>query len=188
MVSVTGEHGFETKPGKWVAPASVPAALAAEAARALVEMQRFTRPAETNKVRNWLAALGNAVASSSSMSATDVEVKVSALLTLLEDYPDGVFTKATLKKVAQAFRFFPSFAELSGLLDREAADLKAKVARVETIAQAPRLSIAGPARQDKWSPPNDDQKAKVAEIMAEWRRKNGMPACEVDKPKTERRA
>ncbi len=58
-------------------------------------------PAESASIRGWLLALGNSVALSAALTATDVQMKVSALLTLLDDYPAGVFSKGTLKCAAR---------------------------------------------------------------------------------------
>lgn len=149
MIPATGEHGFELKPGPWKPPAVVSRVMAAEAREHLARMSRVQfAPAETDTVKGWLIALGNVVASSSALTPEDVEVKVSAFLSLLEDYPAGVFTKATLKRAAQRFTFFPSFGELSKLLDEEEAALNVRRDRLRRIADGARRREAEP--EDEW--------------------------------------
>ncbi|QCN95864.1 hypothetical protein D3093_11675 [Azospirillum argentinense] len=148
MVPVTGEHGFDLRPGPWKPPANVPPALAVEAREQLARLREVQlAPAELTSIRGWLVALGNAVASSSALAPEDVEVKIAALLGLLDEYPAGVFTRATLKRAAQKFTFFPSFAELSKLLDEEESTLNVKRERLRQIIDAAKRPSGEPEEE-----------------------------------------
>lgn len=137
MVSVMGEHGFDVRPGAWQMPATLTAETIAEAQEQLAWVENVQlAEAATSAVRGWLLLLGNATASSSKLTPEDVKVKISAMLTLLDDYPAGVFTKASLKRAARRFRFFPGFEELAPVLDEEAKELRQKRDRLLAIARA----------------------------------------------------
>lgn len=165
-----GTEGFDLRPGTWQPPTVIPAALAMEARAQLEWLDAHAmRPAETGDIRAWLLALGNAVAASSGLTAAAVEVKLSALLGLLEDYPAGTFSKAALRCAAKRFKFFPSFAELDDLLAAETAALREKRKRLHAIA-TPRpgaRTMLARQRQDDTPPPaTEAQKAAVRELLA----------------------
>ena len=168
---VMGTDGFDLRPGPWQPPAVIPAALAMEARAQLEWLDAHAmQPAETGDIRAWLLALGNAVAASSGLTAAAVEVKLSALLGLLDDYPAGTFSKAALRRAAKRFKFFPSFAELDDLLAEEAAELREKRKRLHTIATTrpgARAMLARQRQDDAPPPPaTEEEKARVRECCA----------------------
>jgi hypothetical protein len=169
LVPVVGDDGFDMRPGSWKPPAVVSAVMVSEAGQhiAFMDAVQFAT-AETSTVKAWLIALGNAVASSSALTADDVQAKVSALLTLLEDYPAGVFTKATLKRAATRFTFFPAFAELAKVLDDEAAALRLKRGRLEKIASGGGGAPAAPADDAPSGPRtlSDEVQSMLARVKA----------------------
>ena len=174
LVPVTGEHGFDMRPGPWKLPAVIPAAMAGEARQQLAYIDAVQMAtAETTTVRGWLIALGNAVASSSAMAAEDVQTKVAAMLSLLDDYPAGVFTKATLKRAAKRFTFFPAYAELAKLLDEEQGELRAKRDKMRKIAEG-----VGRAQDEDEGPAGPRTLSDATQKLMEefWARNGGRPA------------
>lgn len=181
MVSVMGEHGFDLKPGVWKLPAEIDSETRDEAAAraSMIEIVQM-RTAETDGIRRWLIALGNAVAASSALTETDVQAKVGVLIGLLDDYPAGVFTKASLRRAAQRFKFFPAFAELAKLLDEEARDLSAKRDRLLAVAKAQPAAPKAEAPTEPIAPATDEQKAAVRDMLAA----AGVPLVEPEPVKT----
>ncbi|CAO3358633.1 hypothetical protein [Azospirillum palustre] len=175
MVESYGEHGYDVKPGAWKLPAVVTPDVIAEAGEHLAWTEGvLLADAATEAMRSWLLALGNASASSRTLTPDDVEMKVGVMLTLMDDYPAGVFTKATLKRAARRFRFFPGFEELAPFLDDEARDLRVKRDRLLAITKAQPTAPKAAPKEEAIAPATDEQKAAVREMLA----KAGVPLAD----------
>jgi len=176
------DHGYETREGVWTPPVVVPPSMSAEARAALGTMeQTVLTTAGLETVRKWLVALGNVTASAA--TEDEARVKVTAMLGLLDDYPAGCFTKSTLRHAASSFTFFPSFAELSKLLDGEAGRLRTRADRLRVIAAG-----AG-ARRDRGG--DDARRAGpggfspvVDEIMKRFHAGESTPQADLDAAKS----
>lgn len=166
MVSVLGEHGFDLKPGAWKLPATITPDMAQEAREQLVWAETVQlSEASTSAMKGWLLALGNANASSAKLTAADVEAKVSILLTLMDEYPAGVFTKASLKRAARRFRFFPGFEELAPFLDDEEKALRQKRERLQAIAYARLTGPTGKPAEEAPYISTPEQRNAVQELL-----------------------
>lgn len=64
--------------------------------------------------RKWLLTLG--LLTAGKMPVDEAKARVAAYASLLDDYPDEVFSRQNLKLAAGTFKWFPSFAELTDLL------------------------------------------------------------------------
>jgi len=175
-IRVMGDAGYETREGPWAAPAAVPPGVAVEARAAADSARGLLAPAGVGSVKRWLIALGNAVAGNASES--EAEARVGAMLTLLDDLPAGVFTKKTLKTAASAFKFFPSFSELSRLLDAEAAALRERVRRLDVIASTPSKPIIRRGENDRPTGPRAFSPV-VEEIMRRFRTGEHIPQADL---------
>ena len=134
----TGPDGqFDVREGYWSAPAVVAPAMRAEAVIALAAYDRMMRPASLRTVAPWLVRLG--IAAAGSLGQDEAQAKVQALACdLCEEYPEGVFTDETRRKVARACKWFPSYAELAEILDRQTKALKTRHGRLRVLAEEPR--------------------------------------------------
>ncbi len=133
----TGPDGqFDVREGYW-SPPTVTAAVRAEAVIALAGYDRLMAPAALRTIVPWLVRLG--IASAGALGQDEAQAKVQALASdLCAEYPEGVFTDETRRKVAKACKWFPSYAELAEILDRQAKALKTRHGRLRAVAEAPR--------------------------------------------------
>ncbi len=60
----------------------------------------------------WLLSLA-AVTAQHDLPQEAVEMKLAAYVDLLDDYPEGCFTRGSLVSAAESFKWFPTFAELA---------------------------------------------------------------------------
>lgn len=118
----------------WAPPDEVPEAVKAEAGRLIAPLFAALEPASPRLVGDWLARLGVLVAGN--LSAADARIKIAAYAADLR-YPALCFTDQTRADAAKAFKFFPSFAELSEFLDGIAAPHRTKLHRIRAIAGRP---------------------------------------------------
>lgn len=118
----------------WKPPAYQPdpiRAAARDEAKRLLDI--IETPCPPHVAAQWLGQLG--ILTAGKMTADDAKVRLSAYAAMLE-HSVGCFTKASLRKAATKFTWFPSFAEVSAFLDGELWWLKAQHVRLERIANA----------------------------------------------------
>lgn len=117
----------------WSLPARITAELIGDAVAALPALDGSLMPADRQTVERWLIALGTLCAGN--LTAADARVKVMAYARLI-DHPGACFTEATLRVAGKAFKWLPSFAELSAFLDEQAKPQRDLRARVERLARS----------------------------------------------------
>ena len=123
----------EDKPLPWNPPEIVTPALAQEAMNYADDLKwALNRAADREHVRKWLNSLGTLVAGQ--MPLAEAKTRVGHYATLM-DFPNAVYTRETLKKAGERFKWFPSFAELSELLSGETQKLRDKAARAERLGK-----------------------------------------------------
>lgn len=62
-------------------------------------------------IRHWLGGLGTLTAGT--MSNDEARAKAGAYASLMEDWPEWVFCKASLEHVARECKFFPAYSEVA---------------------------------------------------------------------------
>lgn len=120
----------------WQPPTTLPARVVDEARRAAAQLEHALRPAGEDLKARWLAQLAQLCAGTS--SAEDGLTRLRAIARDL-DHPPLCFTDDTRIAAARKFKFFPSFAELSGLLDAVRHPYRDRLDRLRRLgpAQAP---------------------------------------------------
>lgn len=165
-VGVITDHGYDERPGPWKPPRDIDADMAADAARQLAWLDDVgMRPAGAATMRGWLVALGNACANSSAASSADVTAKIGVLLTLLDGFSTACFTKASLKRAAEQFKFFPAAAELTKFLSSEESALRLRRDRMRILA-TPARNCQVEASTAAFIHADDGAKARVRELLA----------------------
>ncbi|MDR6182022.1 hypothetical protein [Asaia bogorensis] len=113
------------------------AAVIAEAKRVLPALERAFAPLSPERLRaeidHFLDMLNASVANPQDMDA--LAMRKAALEILLEGAPAVVWSHDTLRKAQRQFKFFPSVAEVSKLLDEVAGQMRDKVAHVRMLSQ-----------------------------------------------------
>jgi hypothetical protein len=165
----------------WRPPASVNAALKADAHRSLAQLDAALKPAERQLVKDWLLALGTLCAGQ--MSAADAKTKIAGYAGLLE-HPPLCFTRETLRDAARRFKWWPSFAEIAAFLDEIARPTRHLRARVKALTDLPVADpdAVRPTRRYKDLTP--EERAKHDAMMAACRR----ALCETTDPRRVGRA
>lgn len=129
-----GEHGFETKPGRWLPPAVISPDVQEAAGRALAERRTlYETKATARQAIEWVVSLGLLTAGRAS-SAEDVKLKAGAYASMMVEYPAAVLNRDTLRRAADAFKFFPSYAEVAERLDIEAGRLRREQTKLKKLA------------------------------------------------------
>jgi hypothetical protein len=98
----------------------------------LSRAEGLLKPADKQLVAKWLGALG--VLCAGQLTAADAKVKIAAYAPLL-DCPASVLTKRTLADAGRAFKWFPSFAEVSEFLDGRTWAMRKLAARLKQLAE-----------------------------------------------------
>jgi len=125
-----GEGGQDV----WVPPSNLPARICDEAARAAKQLEHALRPASAEVKGRWLSQLAQLVAPGRD-SAPDMLARINAMRRDL-DHPPLCFTDETRVRAGKAFTFFPSFAELSGLLDGVCDPYRERLRRLRRLGPA----------------------------------------------------
>lgn len=100
-------------------------------------------PAPRDLTRDWLLRLGLLVAGN--LSVADSKARIAAYCDDLR-YPALCFTDESRRRAGVAFKFFPTFSELSSFLDAEAQPMRKRAAELRAVAGRP---VAAPTR--RWS-------------------------------------
>jgi len=130
-----GEHGYEERVGRWEPPAVITPEVQEAAGRALAERRAlYETKATTRQAIEWVVSLGLLTAGRAS-SAEDVRLKAGAYASLMTEYPAAVLNRDTLRRAADAFKFFPSYAEVAERLDAEARRLKREQTKLKKLAE-----------------------------------------------------
>lgn len=102
--------------GQWQPPAITPA-MQQQAAAVLVNFTDRFIPAQISSARRWLDSLGMFVVGKTTVE--DLSARIEAYAGIACKYPRGVFTKSSLERAAEKFKFWPSYAEIREFLDDE---------------------------------------------------------------------
>lgn len=123
----------EEAEGTWKLPEVMSSKLVNDARQQLPYVRQQAAPADEGTFRNWLMALGPLVAST--MTAEDARFKVNAFCAAMPEIPArGALTRETLFEAAKEFKWWPSFSELWGLLEKHVRKTKDNLYRVEALA------------------------------------------------------
>jgi len=123
------------------------------------------RPADQATVAKWLTSLG--VLCAGQTTASDAKTKIAAYAPLM-DYPASVLTKQTLQDAGRAFKWFPSFAEVSEFLDGRTWVMRKLAARLRMLAESTPEIEHQPGSD--WKDLTPEQKAEIDRKLAECRR------------------
>ncbi|MTJ81748.1 MAG: hypothetical protein F8N37_12120 [Telmatospirillum sp.] len=137
-----GLHGYETMPGRWKLPETVPTQARDDAMAHLPIAQAACAPAEPDQAKKWLGMLGTIVAGN--MPAAEAQMRLKAYVGLMR-IPAGMVNREVLDRAGRRFKFFPAYAELAEFVDAERAKLEERARRLRLIAEGPRSS-ASPVR------------------------------------------
>lgn len=129
----------------WRPPEAVPEGTKAEAVRLIAPMTAALMRAHPKLVGDWLARLGVLVAGN--LTAADARIKIAAYAADL-DFPALCFTDATRAQAGVAFKFFPTFSELSEFLSAVVRPHRVKLDRLRVIAGLP---VEQKPRRQGWS-------------------------------------
>jgi hypothetical protein len=163
--------GMQFRETAWQLPAVITEGMCAEAERMLGETQRMNEPAEKVGAVRWLASLGLTVAGAA-IRAEDANAKAEALWMVLEDFPAGCFTKATLKRAVAKFLGFPSGQELVAFLKDEQRRIRTRDERLMAIV------ATGPRELPRWSKAKEAEWREKLRIEREEERKRLLAAME----------
>jgi hypothetical protein len=117
---------------EWTRPQSLTSAEIQSARGRLSRAEALLKPADKALVQKWLQALG--VLCAGQMTAADAKAKIGAYVPLL-DAPASVLNRRTLADAGRAFKWFPSFAELSEFLDGRTWVMRKLAARLKLLAE-----------------------------------------------------
>ena len=103
--------------------------------------------ADGRSIAEWVGKLGILVAGN--MTADDARAKMAAYGSMLAgQYPRAMLTRDVLDRAARAFKWFPSYSELSEHLDREFRRMQHERRRLEALAGEPAPeAMAAPIRR-----------------------------------------
>jgi len=118
----------------WQPPGNLPARIVDEAKRAAQALERALRPAGAEIKGRWLSQLAQLVAPGRD-SAPDMLARINAMARDL-DHPPLCFDDETRIIAARKFTFFPSFAELAGLLDGIRQPYRNRLGRLRRLGPA----------------------------------------------------
>src|SRR5258708_21857219 len=118
----------------WQPPGNLPARIIDEAKRVAQALERALWPAGAAVKGRWLSQLAQLVAPGRD-GAPDMLARVNAMARDL-DHPPLCFTDETRVRAAKAFTFFPSFAELAGLLDGIRQPYRERLERLRRLVPA----------------------------------------------------
>lgn len=143
-----------------------------EAQNALEGYKALLAPTDPEMLRKnlwWLlAGINGAIRNPMGEAATDL--RVSLLAKTVSNFPSGAWDDDMLTDALRRFDFMPSVAELTAYLDTKAAVLRAKVARIETIAG---WSFKEPeAREKPTAEEVERRQAAVADLEREARERD----------------
>ena len=127
--------------------------------------EELLRPADQATVAKWLTSLG--VLCAGQTTASDAKTKIAAYAPLM-DYPASVLTKQTLQDAGRAFKWFPSFAEVSEFLDGRTWVMRKLAARLRMLAESTPEIEHQPGSD--WKDLTPEQKAEIDRKLAECRR------------------
>jgi len=141
-----GENGFDVRRAEWKPPAVIPDSLRAEARGVLARVD-LENKADGRSIAEWVGKLGILVAGN--MTADDARAKMAAYGSMLAgQYPRAMLTRDGLDRAARAFKWFPSYSELSEHLDREFRRMQRERRRLEALAGEPAPeAMAAPIRR-----------------------------------------
>lgn len=136
----------EVRRSTWKPPASVSNEMRTEAAALVAKIDAAMGLCPQDDVRDWLTSLGALVAAN--ITVADARARLTAYVGMLE-YPSACYTKASLRKAARRFKFFPTYGELTDFLDAQLAEIRTKRQRLQAIinAAAGQRQIEAPKRQ-----------------------------------------
>jgi hypothetical protein len=107
----------------------------AQAHAAIPLAERRCEPVPLDACQRWLSAV--ALLCVQSGTRAEVQAWMSAMSSVLGDYPAGCFTAATLKQAARAGNGWrPSYAAMAKILDPVAADVSVAPTRLRQIVNA----------------------------------------------------
>lgn len=146
MIPTYGEHGFETRRGRWEPPAVIDDATRIEAGRALGDRNRLLEAkASTLQAKEWILSLVM-LTGGKQLSTDDAKAKGAAYAAMLVEYPAVLFTRENLQKAAGEFKFFPAYSELAERLDKWLGRLKREQKRLQLLAAVPEAKTASVIR------------------------------------------
>jgi hypothetical protein len=124
--------------------------------------EELLRPADPTLVAKWLSKLG--ILCAGQMTASDAKTKISAYAPLLQ-CPSSVLTDRTLVDAGRAFKWFPSFAEVSEFLDGRTWVMRKLAARLKLLSETtPQLEHqVGSDWKDLTQEQRDEIDAKISE-------------------------
>jgi hypothetical protein len=124
LVNVDSDH--------WTKPESMTAGEVQSSRGWLPRAEALLIPADKKLVEKWLKTLG--ILCAGQMTAVDAQAKISAYVPLL-DCPASILNKRTLADAGRAFKWFPSFSEVSAFLNAEAFVMRKLAARLRMLAE-----------------------------------------------------
>lgn len=133
-----------------------------EAARLLPAFESALAPATSATVREWLKPLLLSVANAPSQE--DFGKRAAAIAMACGDFPAGVWNSGTARAAMKAFKFFPSAAEVCGLLQPHADEILGRTTALRRIA-----ATQPPAPREEWQPPTPEEVERVRETLARHR-------------------
>lgn len=98
----------------------------------LPRAEALLKPADRKLIEKWLIHLG--VLCAGQISTEDAKAKVMAYAELM-DAPASVLNKRTLADAGRAFKWFPSFAEVSEFLDGRTWVMRKLAARLKLLSE-----------------------------------------------------
>lgn len=158
LQQILGEPSVE-----WQRPALVTETIRHQAGAALAQWSERYAPAPDQAKRDWLVKLGLLVAGT--MTEADARVKSAALIDVI-DHPSGCFTKHSLRRAAERFKFWPSFAELKELLDEELRRQRVFEIRLRALLAPPQQAIAPKPAGKQWADMNAEERAEHDRLLA----------------------
>lgn len=128
----------------------------------LPRAEALLKPADKKLIEKWLVHLG--VLCAGQISVEDAKAKVIAYAELM-DYPAGVLNRRTLADAGRAFKWFPSFAEVSSFLDGRTWAMRKLAARLKMLADTtPQIEHH---QGSDWKDLTPEQKAEIDQKLAQ---------------------
>lgn len=182
----TGQNG-EYLPSYQVATACAIEGTDEQRQAALADVVKFMTPAPVRNIEEWIAEL-SVITAGRGKEGFDAELLLNAYSARLSEFPADVVRYALLK---HSWKWFPTWAELETVCKAKTGPRKHMIAA---------LSQPAPDPEPKRRPPTQDEKDRIAALIAEqfpnvpqgWRDRATAEAtkgdCMTDEPEQERGA
>lgn len=128
------------------APKQFTAAVKAEARAAADAMAPLCAPVTMEALREWIRPIGAAVRNPPSQE--DFAAWGAALVIACDDFAIGAFTATTQREALQTFQFWPSVADICGIVGGRSIALRGKLSALRRIADGETLG-AQPERSEE---------------------------------------